>query len=403
MAPYASTYPRRSEEGTGPVRVTLGTGLNGTTSEALIEVELLDEPEREVVQVVRELRESHEFDAMAVDLPWEVLDYSGALERPTLCVPHVVLAELDGLKSSSRLTDSALVPSANPQDQPLPRRSSQSTVGSLSRAATNWMLSVLPTDGSSGVVRGQRESETLLERVNGRTVAESNDMKVLDMALYFKSTAEAGTRVVLLSDDRNLCVKARVEQVDTVSLNDRLTPRALLQLLDPIFASSCEPAPSSSAAPSPSELPLPPRTPPRQHSSPSLAPRPRLPPPDRPSPKPIPLSKEPESMEMDIDRPLPPLNSIPAPLLREPVRTPGDVFANLADMVAHFLSLPLYRHITSVLQETSPASRSRWQQELGDWRYWEAKDAVQVVKRCSSLSLFASDINLALGEHSFCP
>lgn len=125
-----------------------------------------------------------------------------------LCIPHIVVQELDGLKTSTRTTTQTLLSADTEAAAP----SRQTSISTLSRAASNWLLEVLPAPGTEGrptFVRGQRQQETLLPRVNGRRSAGSNDDEILDVARYWRQSPGRDARVVLLSDDRNLCLKAR--------------------------------------------------------------------------------------------------------------------------------------------------------------------------------------------------
>lgn len=129
---------------------------------------------------------------------------AGAFE---LCIPHIVVQELDGLKTSTKMTARALLAA----DAESGSTSGQASVGSLSRAASNWLLSCLPEPGCEGqptFVRGQRQHESLMPRVNGRRQSGSNDDEILDVARYWHESGR-DAQVVLLSDDRNLCLKAR--------------------------------------------------------------------------------------------------------------------------------------------------------------------------------------------------
>ncbi|KAL8293558.1 hypothetical protein RQP46_000259 [Phenoliferia psychrophenolica] len=235
MAPYADSRP--CGVAGAPVRLVLAFGAD--SEETLMECE-----EHDAVGAVRELRDAEGDSLMDVDLPWEQWDGSqqssgtlvvldtnillgylphlralvgslaeaaGSGARPALefCVPHVVVQELDGLKSSARMTKRSLLA----QDAASGPSSREASIGSLSRAASNWLLDVLPTPGTPGrttFVRGQRQHESLLPRVNGRRNAGgSNDDEILDVARYFRQELGRDVRVVLLSDDKNLCLKSR--------------------------------------------------------------------------------------------------------------------------------------------------------------------------------------------------
>lgn len=108
-------------------------------------------------------------------------------------IPWVVLQELDGLKKSEKaLTDENTIHSetSNPR----------LTVGALARLATRIIHENLKSGDK--LVRGQRISE-----VWGKP--ENNDDKVLDCCLFYSQYA----KVILISNDRNLCVKALVHNI----------------------------------------------------------------------------------------------------------------------------------------------------------------------------------------------
>lgn len=106
----------------------------------------------------------------------------------TLCIPRIVVAELDGLKNATRLAG-------------------HTSVGESARRATTWLLSVLSLN-RTGIIRGQRREETLLPQ--NRDKSENNDSYVLDVALHAHSV-DPNRRVVLLSDDKVLVLRARIE------------------------------------------------------------------------------------------------------------------------------------------------------------------------------------------------
>lgn len=122
----------------------------------------------------------------------------------TLVIPSVVLLELDGLKNSNRTSSG-----------------SSRTVGSFARLATTWLLDVLPTSASASTtstsstesrratIRGQRKDET------DDRESKDNDARVLHVATEARSRGVE--RVVLLSDDKILCLRARFEGDDFAS------------------------------------------------------------------------------------------------------------------------------------------------------------------------------------------
>ncbi|KAJ2716711.1 hypothetical protein H4R19_000485 [Coemansia spiralis] len=107
-----------------------------------------------------------------------------ALERGlVVVVPWVVIQELDGLKTSRKVTH---VPGMCSVE-----------LGTLARSATRFLDSELGRAGSA--LRCQKRSEFLLDEAD-------NDNKILDCCLFFMTR---GLPVAILTKDRNLAVKAR--------------------------------------------------------------------------------------------------------------------------------------------------------------------------------------------------
>ncbi|GAA5917205.1 hypothetical protein JCM6882_002256 [Rhodosporidiobolus microsporus] len=393
----ADTLPHSSSSHGGPISLTLALG---TVEGVEAADELMDWEEvkvEEAVKAVRQLRETHE--VMQVDLPWEVeggqrarggevgtvvvvdtnilishlallrdlvqLVASSPSPSLTLLIPHIVLLELDGLKTSSRSTDG-------------PGRA-QTSISSLARAATNWLLAALKSDAA--VVRGQRKSETLLplDEARSRGGAGDNDTRVLDAALFFRER-EQGVRVVLLSDDNNLRLRATVEGVEATGVGAKADAQSLLEQLGMPLALSPSPgavlAPSSRFSP-----PRHPTSPPSSRKRPSPPRRLSLPPVTRTSPLPLPSTIS-ASASMELDPPTPPPTQayLPLPLL-VPVSTRADVFRNLSTLLTHFIALPLFRHAFEHLKRTRPDEQRAWQEEMGDWRLWGARECVEACRR----------------------
>ncbi|GAA5974284.1 hypothetical protein JCM21900_006653 [Sporobolomyces salmonicolor] len=402
LAPYATSYipPADLARNGGPVAITLALGEVEVEEEIMEWEEVVPDPQ-DVLDAVRDLREHNDVADMQVDTPWELNgeaeDGAGAVvvvdtnilishlsllrslaqlcasappwlcsRRPTLFIPHIVLRELDGLKNSSRSADTPINLTSH---DGLPRRA-HASVATLARAATNWLLSALPSssaahiDTAPSIVRGQRRSETLLPQ---HAPGENNDSLVLDAALYFRKCGATGQRVVLLSDDNNLRLRAKFEGVVTMGLHDRMDAVRVLEQLDPAFARSL----SSRSGPSPSSIPA--------RSTPPSPPESlrRTPPPS------IALSSTlARSTSMDLDPPTPPPMYIAySPPLHHPPLDPSSVFRNLCILATHFLALPLYRHTFEHLKKTQPGTQRVWQEELGDWREWEAADTTRAAKR----------------------
>lgn len=296
--------------------------------------------------------------------------------RPTLLVPHVVVAELDGLKASSRL--------AEPTRRGTGVRA-QSSIAALARAATNWLLDALAPGRASAIVRGQRKGETLFGS-RGPPPGESNDSLVLDAALYHVQRAG---RAVLLTDDRNLRLRATIEQVEALGVDDDLDARRLLERLSPAAVNPGSPPRGQAPEPRPPLSPeqsrhsSSPKTPRRRRSSPPRrAPLPPAPPLVPTPPAPPRPARPPRASSMELDPPTPPpLHASLEPPPLWPVQRPPDIFRNASALLAHFVALPLFRHAFEHLRRTKPAEQGRWQDEMGDWREWTATECVEAVRR----------------------
>ncbi|CAG8445622.1 3683_t:CDS:2 [Ambispora leptoticha] len=113
------------------------------------------------------------------------------LNNLVIIVPWIVLQELDGLKGCPKKQHN---------------NNSQPALSTLAQTAINFLHNCL-LNGQEGV-RGQRLDENVDK-------AEKNDDKILDCCRYFK--LEARCPVTLLSNDKNLCVKAMVHEIPTES------------------------------------------------------------------------------------------------------------------------------------------------------------------------------------------
>ncbi|CUM53593.1 uncharacterized protein AC631_00820 [Debaryomyces fabryi] len=113
-----------------------------------------------------------------------------------IIIPITVMKELDGLKNSSRIANEASS-----------ERISNQSVGHLARWANDWIYSALAKNSS--VVRGQK----LRQRLDKST---TKDDAILDCCLYFKENYQKSL-VVLLSNDKNFCLKALSNDILTVS------------------------------------------------------------------------------------------------------------------------------------------------------------------------------------------
>lgn len=328
--------------------------------------------------------------------------------RPTLVVPRIVLQELDGLKNSERIVEPVGSPSKPGESTHSRPQPSKTNISTQSRAATSWLLSVMPSPDApkqlseSPVVRGQRRHETLFTEEE-RQRRGDNDNHLLDACLFFRRTGlqeEVPPRVVLLSDDKNLCLRGRIEEILAFGVGEVPSAIELLHRLDPTFAAAIKPSPS----PSTPRFPLPrstsnpqlpdaliqtPRSPPNTHphysihSPPISRKRPPVQQPPLPPPPTEPSARESfdNPMELDEDRSyprLPPLDPLPIPQLY-PIHNPSHVFGNISLLVGYFLALPLYRYLLRHLREIRP-DPGVWQEDLGDWRVWDGGTCIRVVR-----------------------
>ncbi|CAB4376759.1 hypothetical protein RhiirA5_364016 [Rhizophagus irregularis] len=108
-----------------------------------------------------------------------------------ILIPWIVLQELDGLKSALWKNKSS---------------SSQHEVGNLAQTAIKFLHSCL-INREEGL-RGQKIDERI-------EINENNDDKILDCCRYFQMVSQCP--IVLLSNDKNLCVKAMIHDVITAS------------------------------------------------------------------------------------------------------------------------------------------------------------------------------------------
>lgn len=121
-----------------------------------------------------------------------------------IVVPNTVIRELDGLKGSSREVEVS---------------EGTETIGKLARRANDWIYKNL-ANLNSGVM-GQK----LRQCINPDCV---KDDAILDCGLYFKETSEC--LVVLLSNDKNLCMKALTEGLLTVTYKKGMTSELIASM-----------------------------------------------------------------------------------------------------------------------------------------------------------------------------
>lgn len=121
--------------------------------------------------------------------------YMGAYQ---IVIPKQVIHELDGLKDSDRSTIE-----------------SKHSMSTLARESINWCY--LHFYESVPTITGQR----LHERIDKNA---TKDNAILDCCLYFQNVENGGSNmVVLLSNDKNLCNKALVNNILTISYRPQMT------------------------------------------------------------------------------------------------------------------------------------------------------------------------------------
>ncbi|KAI8614064.1 PIN domain-containing protein [Chytriomyces sp. MP71] len=147
-------------------------------------------------------------------------------------VPKVVITELDGLKGAS-----------------INHQSDQYNLNMLARHSGDLIYRAF-LEKKVNII-GQRDGETMLKQDELRTrhtavshLRITNDDLILDYARYCLSVH--APRVVLLSNDKNLCTKAMIESITTFS-HFMGTPESFLRLvLDEVTSHATGPVPTSS-------------------------------------------------------------------------------------------------------------------------------------------------------------
>lgn len=117
-----------------------------------------------------------------------------------IVIPTMVIRELDGLKNSNKQVSRFIL-----SDDRVEKEEEQ-VIGLLARWANNWIYKNL-ANVNSGVI-GQQ----LRQRLDFNSI---KDDAILDCCLYFRE--KLGCFVILLSNDKNLCMKALTEKLLTVS------------------------------------------------------------------------------------------------------------------------------------------------------------------------------------------
>lgn len=121
-----------------------------------------------------------------------------------IVIPSTTIRELDGLKNSSRIVQI---------DE------TSESMGLLARRANDWIYSHL-ANLDSGVM-GQK----LRQMINSNCI---QDDAILDCCLYFKEKLDCF--VILLSNDKNLCMKALTEGLLTVSFRKGMTAQLIASM-----------------------------------------------------------------------------------------------------------------------------------------------------------------------------
>lgn len=125
--------------------------------------------------------------------------------------PWVVLQELDVLKSCDASID------RNPLHS---MHSKGKRVGVKARKGINWIYERFAH--MDPYVVGQKMTDTL-------TKTSQNDDAILDCCVYFREVHEAFT--VLLSNDKNLCTKALIHGIRTVTYVESMTADSISQIV----------------------------------------------------------------------------------------------------------------------------------------------------------------------------
>lgn len=119
-----------------------------------------------------------------------------------IIIPITVMKELDGLKKSTRIVS---------EEQS--RGLSQISMGHLARWANDWIYRALAESNHN--VKGQK----LGQRLDKNT---TKDDAILDCCLYLQEYNPTAL-VVLLSNDKNFCLKALANEILTVSFRKSMT------------------------------------------------------------------------------------------------------------------------------------------------------------------------------------
>lgn len=124
-----------------------------------------------------------------------------------ILIPTTVVQELDGLKNSDKVTSSDY-------------NSRHQSLGELARAANDWIYKQL----------ANLESSVIVQKMNQRyNYSLTKDDAILDCCLYFAQALQ--DFVVLLSNDKNLCLRALSEHLLTVSYRKGMTAELIASMV----------------------------------------------------------------------------------------------------------------------------------------------------------------------------
>ncbi|SCU91262.1 LAFA_0F02740g1_1 [Lachancea sp. 'fantastica'] len=124
-----------------------------------------------------------------------------------IVIPRTVVQELDGLKNATDRVESSQSSSHD-----------ACTIGALARKANDWIYTHFSNLDSAVV--GQRLNQKL-------DYSSEKDDAILDCCLYL--TSKQNLFVVLMSNDKNLCLKALTEKILTVSYRKGMSAKLIAE------------------------------------------------------------------------------------------------------------------------------------------------------------------------------
>lgn len=147
-----------------------------------------------------------------VDELWKLAQQYGYF----IIIPDAVIHELDGLKKSTKPIQIHEFTGSDSKENELKSKHASSklkstTVGYSSRTSTEWIRSALARKDPYVIV--QKSKQKLDQSLRG-------DDSILDCCLYFQDQY----LTVILSNDKNLCIRSLKEDMRTVTYVDGLTP-----------------------------------------------------------------------------------------------------------------------------------------------------------------------------------